>query len=340
MRIGIITNLNSRKNRAKTDRASHLAGLLGPDGVVRETRDISEIRPVLEEFLDLGLDYWVADGGDGTFHWMLNEGRDALEATGRWAGDHPFPKLVPTNGGTIDFVARKARIKGKADDVIAALVAAVRSGREPSVVEVDAVELSGQRPGEQGTSFRRLGFAVALGGIGQKFFKKFYDLPERGADDILKVILKSAIGYAATVHPFSHLPFPEDWREHGRWLMSGTRASVKADGREFGYGVFQGLHAGSIEIELGPIRLFPYAAPGKLHIAVGAARPIDCTWLWAFLLLGRPIPGGRWHEFAGHTLDVTASAGERLDPVIDGEIFEGFDRLQLGVGPKVLIPTL
>ena len=73
---------------------------------------------------------------------------------------------------------------------------------------------------------------------------------------------------------------------------------------------------------------------------VGAARPLDCTWLWAFLLLGRPIPGGRWHEFAGRTLDVSARGGETLEPVIDGEMFGGFDRVRLGLGPKVLMPTL
>src|SRR5512137_309098 len=142
MQVGILTNLNSRKNRSRPERGQRLQRVLGPDGLVRQTRRIDEIRPVLEEFVDRGVRYWVSDGGDGTLHWMLNEGREVLERRGLWQ-DGRLPLLVPTNGGTIDFVARKAGITGSADAIIGSLVDGLRHGRDFPTVEMDSLEVLG-----------------------------------------------------------------------------------------------------------------------------------------------------------------------------------------------------
>ena len=341
MRIGVLTNLNARKNRSR--RLNALASRFGDDYIVRETREISEIQPVLEEFIELGCDYWVSDGGDGTLHWMLNEGRQVLQRKGLWQSERPYPLLVPSNGGTIDFVARTAGIKGRTEQVVRTLADGLRAGRNFHTVELDTIEVRGHQPGDTPDtwSFKRIGFAIALGGAGQKFFSKFYERPNRNPLGIIDISARTAVGYLSTLPPFKWVPYvPADLRELGRHMLSGTRAEVVADGRRFDYGVYQGLHASSIEVDFGTMRLFEHARePGMLHIVVGALPAIEVIYKWTWYVVGKPIPGKQWHEFPGRSLDVEAAGGELLDPVIDGEMFYGFDRVSVRPGPRVAFPS-
>jgi hypothetical protein len=87
--------------------------------------------------------------------------------------------------------------------------------------------------------------------------------------------------------------------------------------------------------------LFPFAGlPGKLHLVAGALTPSEASWKWIWLVAGRPIPGGTWHEFPGESLEVRARDGEVLDPVIDGETFSGLDHLIVRPGPVVRVPLV
>jgi hypothetical protein len=87
--------------------------------------------------------------------------------------------------------------------------------------------------------------------------------------------------------------------------------------------------------------LFGHARePGRMHIVVGALPLLECTYKWMYYVVGKPIPGERFHEFPGTSLDVTASGDELLDPVIDGEMFHGLDRLSVRLGPKVAFPVI
>jgi hypothetical protein len=342
MRVGILTNLNSRKNRSRPERGAQLQRVLGADGLVRQTRHIDEIRPVLEEFIDRGVRYWVSDGGDGTLHWMLNEGREVLERRGLMR-DGTLPLLVPTNGGTIDFVARKAGITGSADSVIDSLLAGVRRGRDFPTVEIDSLEVLGHRPGDAPgkPSFRKIGFAVAVGGLGQRFFRLYYQEETPGPWAIIRVAVKGAGGYLLSLPPLDRLPLVPAWlREYGQYLLAGTRAHVVADGRDFGDELYQGLHAGAVNIDFGTVKLFRYAQqPRRLHLVVGVMSQLECTYKWVALVLGVPVPGKRWHEFPGEWMEIEAR-GEPLAPVIDGEVFDGFDWLRVQLGPKVRVPLV
>ena len=340
--IGIITNPNARKNRGDRGRVRRLEALVGAGGLVRETGSVDEIRDVLSEFADRGARYWVSDGGDGTFHWMLNAGQELL-AERRAAGRAlPEPRLVPTNGGTIDFVAKKARIRGNADAIVKQLVRSVRSESPFPELEMDLLEVTGHRPGEVVPGFRRLGFAAALGGAGQRFFAKYYAEPEPGAATVLRVAAKTATGIVGSLPGLRRLPIvPERLREYAREVITGTRAHVEVDGQAYRYPLLQGLHAGSIDVDLGAVRLFRYARePGRLHLVVGTMTPLELAWKWAFLALGLNVPGRTWHELAGETMRVRADAGERLDPVIDGELYFGFERLEVRQGPRVTVPAI
>jgi hypothetical protein len=342
MKVGVLTNLNARKNRSRGP--TSFSSTLGPDGIVRHTRDVAEIPPVIEEFIESGCEYWVSDGGDGTLHWLMNEGRKVLRARGLWRTERPYPYLVPSNGGAFDFVARTAGIKGRAEQVVSTLVNGLRAGQTFPTVELDTIEVRGHRPGDPAGTwpFERIGFAVALGGIGQKFFSEFYKREDRNPLGIIDVSARTAVGHIATLPPFKWMPFiSEDLRALGRRMFSGTRAEVVADGRRFDYGVFQGLHASSVEIDFGTMRLFGHARePGQMHIVVGALPLRECAYKWMWYVVGKPLPGKRWHEFPGQALDVRAVGAELIDPVIDGEMYHGLDQVSVRLGPRVAFPVI
>ncbi|HOA13064.1 MAG TPA: hypothetical protein PLB35_02390 [Myxococcota bacterium] len=342
MKVGVLTNLNSRRNRAG---GSDLPakGLKG-SCVVRRTSDISEIRPALEEFIDMGCDCWVADGGDGTLHWMLNEGREVLKKRGMWNGGSAYPMIVPSNSGTIDFVARTVGIRGTTDQVVRSLLDGGGQDDDFETVCLDTIDVRGHVHGDpDGTwAFERTGFAIAIGGIGQKFFAKYYQRPHRNPLSIIDISARTSVGYIASLLPEKlESVFPDDVLETGRYILSGTRADVVADGRKFDYGVYQGLHVSSVEIDFGTMKLFEYARkPGQLHIVVGALPVHECAYKWPFYVVGKPIPGKQWHEFPGKSLDVVATTEQLLDPVIDGEMFFGLDRLSVRLGPQLSFPVV
>lgn len=342
--LGIITNPNSRKNRGRTDRVAELRELVGSHGRVRQTESTDEVHEVMREFIDAGVTHWISDGGDGTFHWMLNEGYRALEADGR--GASTVPVLVPTNGGTIDFVARKAGIRGTPDQILGSLLSAVRAGDELPEVELDTLELVGHVGSEGGRTepqvVRRLGFAAAVGGVGQRFFAKYYGEPRQGASTILRVIGKAVVGTLAGWGPLRRLPIAsESLREYGRHMTAGVHAAVEVDGQTFDYGLLQGLHVGSINVQLGMINLFPHASrAGKMHAVVGEMPVRDLLWKWLYLLRGASVPGGRWHEVPAEHMVIRGRGGDVLDPVVDGEMYYGMERVELRVGPRVRVPVV
>lgn len=342
MKVGVLSNLNSRKNRGGSGCVAESRA--GDDCIVRKTVDISEIRPALAEFIDLGCDCWVADGGDGTLHWMLNEGREVLRSKGLWGNGRNYPLIVPSNGGTIDFIARTAGIKGRTDQILGRLMELVREDAAIETVRLDTVDVRGHVPGEPADvwSFERAGFAVAIGGIGQKFFSKYYERANRNPLSIIDISAKASLGFLASLLPDKVESYvPEDVRDTGRFILSGTRADVVADGRRFDYEIYQGLHVSSVEIDFGTMRLFEYAREaGNLHIVVGALPLHECAYKWTWYVAGKPIPGKQWHEFAGKSLDVRAKGDELLNPVIDGEMFFGFDQLTVGLGPQVSFPVI
>lgn len=344
MSVGILINANSRKNRGRAGRAEEVRAAVGPHAIVRETKDLSELRPVVEEFIEAGCRYWVSDGGDGTFHWLMNAGREVLSDRGDGAVVQVFPyRLVPTNGGTIDFIARKAGIHGQSDAVIRKLVEGVRLGHEFAAEPIDTLLITGHRVGDPAgvDAFCRVGFAVAVGGIGQRFFAKYYEARNPGPWTIIEVSVKAGLGQAAMLPGLRSLPFLDGLRRFADDVLGGTRARVAIDGRQLPHNLFQGLHAGAVDIDFGTMKLFPYAAtPGRMHVVAGAMDRIECAWKWVFLVAGRPVPGGNWIETPGELFEVEALPGETLDPVIDGEIFRGLDRVVVRLGPKVLVPRI
>ena len=348
MQVGVITNPNSKKNYRRPQRRRSLEQAVGRHGVVRETASLDELPEVVAELLDAGCKYWVCDGGDGTLHWALNSLYTAVQARTPAGTPLDLPVVVPTNGGTDDFVARKAGLKGDADSIVRRLVARLERDEPISTIRVDTCRVLGDDHSADPAAprFDRIGLAAALGGASAAFFDRFYALPkDRGALAIAGVI--GAAAGSALIHSLApplrrFLPGELGDVDRHDDFFRPTRARIEVDGRTLPYSTFVSLQVGAIDINLaGVVRCFRYAREGGvLHFQALSTTPLGMVWNVPAMFLGTPIVGDNVYDDRARNVVITAEAGERLGPVIDGEQFSGLDRLELSLGPALRIPTL
>lgn len=341
MQVGVITNPNSKKNYRRPQRRRSLEQAVGRHGVVRETRSLDELPAVANELLDAGCKYWVCDGGDGTLHWVLN----SLYAAARErsvSDDAPLqlPIVVPTNGGTVDFVARKAGLKGDADSIVRRLVARLERGAPIPTIDIDTCRVVDPSGAQR---FDRIGLAAALGGVASAFFDRFYALPkDRGALAIAGVI--GAAAGSALVHSLAPplRRFLPDQLEQYADFFRPTRAHVEVDGRALPHHSFASMQIGAIDINLaGVVRCFRHAKQaGVLHFQALSTTPMGVVRNVPNIILGTPIVGDGVFDDRARRVTITAEGDQRLAPVIDGEQFSGLARLELSLGPSLRIPTL
>ena len=346
MQVGVITNPNSKKNYRRPGRRRSLEQAVGRHGVVCETRSLEDLPRVVHDLLDEGCEYWVCDGGDGTLHWVLNSLYDAVKARTPAGQPVELPVVVPTNGGTVDFVARKAGLKGDADSIVRRLVGRLERDTPISTITIDTCRATGVSSPDAATSpkagtFDRIGFAMALGGVAQAFFDRFYAMPkDRGAMAIAQVI--GAAAGSALVHTLAPplRPFLSD--DLARDFFRPTRAYVEVDGQRLPFNTFASMQVGAIDINLaGVVRCFRHAREGGvLHFQAMSMSPMGVVCNVPNIFLGTPILGKQVFDDRARNISIVAAAGECLGPVIDGEQFFGLDRVDLTLGPSLRLPTL
>lgn len=346
MKVGVITNPNSKKNYRRPQRRRSLEQAVGRHGLVRETQSLDELALVVDEFLDAGCQYWVCDGGDGTLHWVLNGLYSAVQARTPADTKLDLPVVVPTNGGTVDFVARKAGLKGDADSIVRRLVARLERDLPISTIEVDTCRTVG-RPiaadADKPRSFDRVGLAAALGGVASAFFDRFYAMPkDRGALAIAQVIgVATGSAIVNSLAPPLRRFLPEQLTPDSDFFRP-TRARVEVDGRTLPYSTFASMQVGAIDINLaGVVRCFRHAREGGvMHFQALSTTPMGIVRNVPNIILGTPITGAGVYDDRARRVVITAEPGEVLAPVIDGEQFSGLERVELSLGPTLRIPTL
>jgi hypothetical protein len=339
----VLLNPNSRKNRARPCRGEKLQGILGDYGIVRQTRSVEDIPSVLEEFFDRKIPYWVSDGGDGALHWMINTGM-GLSFPGEIPGPGSLfgPIVVPTNGGTIDFVAKKAGIKGYAEQILKKLIVTQKTGAPVPLTRVDSLRIRGKRLVDSGIEpFEKIGFAAAVGGIGQKFFDKYYAEEALGPRAIVAVISKAVSSFFLGGLPGTSRLSP-GWKSYAEEIFRPEQATVCIDGHKLDYDSYGAIHAGSLDIDLGGvIRVFGMAAEqGDIQFQAGSIRPIEMIGNLPNLFSGKKIRSSRLVDTIGNEMSVYAGNASGLRPVIDGEMFEGVTELHITAGPKINVPRI
>lgn len=342
MEIGVITNPNSRKNRNRPDRAERLQRIVGSLGEVHKTSSVESIKPVLRDFLRKRARYWVADGGDGALHWMLRMGMEVLQEDEFVGQAVRLPVTLPTKGGTIDFVANNVGIEGDAEGILGSLRRSVEHGATIQETEVDSMVIDGvQVIDGVDVPFRTYGFASAAGGIGQRFYAKYYDHADPNPRTIVKVVANTVASAPIALTPLSRLPLG-NLTSYAKEMFEPTSCKVMLDGMRLPGDQFTGVHVASMSINLGNVlRFFGKAdQPGLMNAIVGTPSP------WAII---RNIPRmARGEEMRGRNIldrpcremKLEATGGELLAPIIDGEFYRNVKTIEFRVGPRVRIPKV
>jgi diacylglycerol kinase family enzyme len=342
MEIGVITNPNSRKNRNRPDRAERLQRIVGDMGEVHETASLESIKPVLREFLRKRARYWVADGGDGALHWMLRMGMEVLQED-EFAGQSvTLPTTLPTKGGTIDFVANNVGIEGDAEGILAMLRRRLENGTIIEETEVDSMVIDGERLEDgQIIPFRTYGFASAAGGIGQRFYSKYYAEKDPNPRTIVKVVANTVASAPIALSPLSRLPLGK-MRTYAREMFAPTTCKVTLDGMVLPGSEFSGVHVASMSINLGNVLKFFGKAdhPGLMNAIVGTPSPWGIIRNIPRMARGAEMRGRDVLDRPCREMIVEAHGEELLAPIIDGEYYRNVKKLVYRVGPRVRIPKV
>lgn len=326
MYLGVIVNPLARKNRAAPgDRSADLRRIVGPRGEVHETASVEDLRGIVEQLYPR-VSHLVSDGGDGALHWLINEIQRCVTDPELW------PTFVPTNGGSVNAVARKARVRGRADAILRALTTAAETDRPPPEVCLDTLELDGETA--DGATFHRLCFGLAAGGVGNRFYDKYYDYPNHDRTTAARVIARTVGDYVTS----KVLPGRSNRPNYASHLFAPTHARVVIDGEEVPTRTHRLLHAGAIDLRIGgPLRLFPKASePGALHFQAGELRPSRIVAQLPAALTNGTVRGDRVRDINGREMIIEAE-DEPLSPIIDGERFVGIVRLVARAGPRFRI---
>jgi diacylglycerol kinase family enzyme len=324
MYLGVIVNPLARRNRAAPGkRSAELRRIVGPWGEVHETASVEDLRKAVKQ-LHPRTTHLVSDGGDGSLNWLINEVEQCI------ADPEDWPAFVPTNGGSVNAVARKARVRGRPEAILRALAAAAETDRPPSEVCLDTLALDGEAA--DGAKFHRLCFGLAAGGVGNRFYEKYYGNNTHGRADVVRVLARSVSDYVTNKVVRSSKP------NYATSLFTPTQARVVIDGEEVPTRTHRLLHAGAIDLHIGAgFRLFPKAEkPGALHFQAGNLRPSLIVVRFPAALRSGRLRGDQIRDVNGQEMIIEAE-DEPLSPIIDGERFDGIVRLAARAGPRIRI---
>lgn len=344
MKVGVIINPNSGRNQVFRPWVRHVKRMVEPYGIVRLTNNLEEVRETIHDFIQQEVLYYVADGGDGTFNWMLNIANEVfLEKTGKGVDEQPV-MLLPSRGGTINFLANAAGIFGNRIRIIKSLVNSCKNQTPypkhplPSFIATGTKEIV-----DQTKDFYRIGFASAIGGIAQRFLEHYYGEKYQGGVTILKIIGKAVSSYLLENEAprFVKDSLPENFRRYSRRIFQPCKAEVYLDGFRLPFNHYGAINVGAVPANLANIvRIFNKAEDGNLHIHAGAITPMDIIKSIPGLVSGGSYHSEELVDSKAKSISIIAAQNELLHPNIDGEIFYNFKELHINPGPIINFPDL
>src|ERR1700739_1394480 len=236
-------------------------------------------------------------------HWRLPPRRIGLRPKCSWTR---WRSTARPRGGR--------RSLGSAFGLPPALAPAAETDRPPPEVFLDTLALDGETAG--GAKFHRLCFGLAAGGVGNRFYDKYYDNHTHGRADVVRVIARSFGDYITNKVVRSSKP------NYATSLFAPTQARVVIDGEEVPTRTHRFVHAGAIDLHIGAgFRLFPKAEkPGALHFQAGNMRPSKIIASLPTALRSGRLRGDDLRDVNGQEMIIEAEA-EPLSPIIDGARF-------------------
>jgi hypothetical protein len=253
-----------------------------------------------------------------------------------------LPVTLPTKGGTIDFVANNVGIEGDAEGILAMLRRNVERGATIEETEVDSMVIDGiQIVDGKDAPFRTYGFASAAGGVGQRFYAKYYADKDPNPRTIVKVVANTLMSTPIAMSPLSRLPFGA-LRTYAKEVFAPTTCKVTLDGMVLPGTEFTGVHIASMSINLGGVlRFFGKAdQPGLMNALVGTPSAWGIIRNIPRMTRGQEMKGANVLDRPCRTMIIDATGDELLEPIIDGEYYRNVKRLEFRIGPRVRIPKV
>ena len=189
--------------------------------------------------------------------------------------------------------------------------------------------------------FRTYGFASAAGGVGQRFYTKYYDDPDPNPRTIMKVIANTVASAPIALSPLARLPFGT-WKSYAKEMFEPTPCKVTLDGMRLPGDRFTGVHIASMSINLGNVlRFFGKAdQPGLMNAIVGTPSPWGIIRNLPRMARGDEMRGKNVLDRPCREMVIEAGRGELLAPIIDGEFYRNVSKLSFRIGPRVRIPKV
>jgi diacylglycerol kinase family enzyme len=304
--LAIIANVNARRNREWPLAARELRKA-APGATLYETRGDADLQSAAKAIAAEAPRVLAIAGGDGTV-------THTVTALSRAAPI--LPQLALLGGGAFDSLAPLGG-RGPAEDRLRRISVALNSGTELRVNERDTLCVT-----PKGLE-RRCGFRFGVG-LPVRFIQAIYATGGAGEWASARMLLR-AFASSLWARGFSkNLYTPMDLR-------------VRLDGEEWPRVPIYGLVSSSVaEAGLG-LRPFRRAVeqPGSFQTLGLTAGPRQFALELPRLLLGRPARRDRLIEGVGEKLEL-----QSLSPLpwfLDGEIYDSPGRLDVSLGPRVVL---
>lgn len=190
-------------------------------------------------------------------------------------------------------------------------------------------------------AFRTYGFASAAGGVGQRFYSKYYADADPNPRTIMKVVANTVMSAPIALSPLSKLPFGQ-WRTYAKEVFAPTTCKITLDGMVLPGTEFTGVHVASMSINLGNVlRFFGKAdQPGLMNAIVGTPSPWAIIRNLPRMMGGQEMIGRNVLDRPCREMKLVANGDELLEPIIDGEYYRNVKQITFRVGPRVRIPKV
>lgn len=306
--IGVVSNPRSGANKRNPKLARRLAYILGEKGEVGQPGDLDDLVALAERFRDRGIDVLCVNGGDGTVHTVLS-------AFYQVYGEQPLPLIALLRGGTMNTVAGGLGIKGKPQDLLGAVVSRYHSDEPFAVAERNVLVV------RDGVHPPRVGFLFG-NGLVSNFLDVYYEGGDASPWKAIKVMVRG----------ITSMLFKGDLAAR---LARPVRGQVQVDTRDWDAPELLTLVAGTVDdIGLG-FRPFHSVVgrPGHLQvIGFGCTMATVVKNLWR-IRLARPVPDPNIIDQIANGF-VLSGAGPQAY-MIDGDFYQGGQRIEVGVGPRI-----
>jgi diacylglycerol kinase (ATP) len=306
VKIGILVNANSRRNRRAPEETEQLRDLLGPDGIVCTTHTIDEVGDTLLRLRDAGVDTLALSGGDGTNHHTLTA---MLHRLPDWR-----PDLVLLRGGTMNTVSRSFGLTGRPIPILRGLLHAQREGRSLPTFERSLLRV-------ETDDAVRWGFIFG-NGVVHDWLEVYYEDPDPSPIVAARVFARAVASTIRGGPLAQRLNRPvecEVTTEHGPWV-NGTFIGVLASTQEgIGLGITPWSRCRERE--------------GHFHAIAIHAPLARIARALPTLVLRRRLQGEGIHNEVVREMKVVGPGAEAW--ILDGDAYRTRGPLTVRIGPSL-----